>query len=197
MCFVDFSFLFSSKFRTFFVLGSAAQGLFCPALAQKMSVKGFLRLSALFRGSRPTVKIHGAADGANGLRGEKSAPGHAMHGSVEISCGAVVSTPGGVKIISELVNEYLQVFNLLLAKYSICFLASIQCVACQVFINYPGERNGRHGDCGDYKAHPFAYRSTRRRRSPRRAEFCEGKPMVMRRQPQAGRTEMPFCRRYW
>ncbi len=37
-----------------------------------------------------------------------------------------VRSSGVVKIISELVIEYLQVFNLLLGKYSIVYLPSIQ-----------------------------------------------------------------------
>ena len=47
----------------------------------------------------------------------------------------VKTIPGVVKIILGLVDKYLQVFNLLLGKYSICSLSSIQCVACQVFID--------------------------------------------------------------
>ena len=55
----------------------------------------------------------------------------------------VIIILGVVRIISEVVDKYLQVFNLLLAKYSICFLASIQCVACQVFIVKPRGANGK------------------------------------------------------
>ena len=63
--------------------------------------------------------------------------------------GEVVLIPGVVEIFSEVVNEYLQVFDMLLAKYSICFLSSIQCVACQVFVDWFGDANDWAGDVND------------------------------------------------
>ena len=63
--------------------------------------------------------------------------------------GEVVLIPGVVEIFYEVVNEYLQVFDMLLAKYSICFLSSIQCVACQVFVDWFGDANDWAGDVND------------------------------------------------
>ena len=49
----------------------------------------------------------------------------------------VRTAPGLVEFIPEVVDEYLQVFNVPLAKYTGCRLPSIQCVAWQVFIHNP------------------------------------------------------------
>ena len=98
--------------------------------------------NALFCRKRPLPLPYFAGPGRRPCAAGRLGAARNVYVSVVRVPVSVVLSPGLVVPDSVLVIEYLQVFNLLLGKYSICFLPSIQCVACQVFINKP---RGRHG----------------------------------------------------
>ncbi len=99
--------------------------------------------NALFCRKRPLPLPYFAGPGRRPCAAGRLGAARNVYVSVVRVPVSVVLSPGLVVPGSVLVIEYLQVFNLLLGKYSICFLPSIQCVACQVFINKPRGANGQ------------------------------------------------------